>query len=51
MITLIEYTEGFEPLWDVVSDGKYLGHITWDTFDGYINALGNAGTPFEIVRG
>ena len=51
MITIIEYTEGYQPIWDVVADGQYLGELTEGIFDGYIRALGDAGTEFEIVRG
>ena len=51
MITLIEYIDGYEPIWDVVNDrGEYLGFVNLDTFDGYVRGLGDAGTEFEIVR-
>ena len=47
MITLIEYTEGYEPMWDVWSGDKYLGEIDLNTFDGFIAGLND---EFEIVR-
>lgn len=48
MITIIEYTEGYEPLWDVWDGDKYVGELDHNTFDVYLSGLK---VPFEIVRG